>query len=148
MKKSISMYSLLARSIVVIILFSGFTAQASKGLNENEKSNSKESVMKKKQLRHVVLFKFKESATDEDIKKVESAFTALPSKIPQIKGYEWGLNNSPESLDKGFTHCFFLTFDSEEDRAIYLPHPDHKAFGSILGPYLEDVLVVDYWAEN
>lgn len=99
----------------------------------------------KRQLRHVVLFKFKESATPDDIKKVEDAFSALPGKIPQIRDYEWGTNNSPEGLDKGFTHCFFLTFDSEEDRAIYLPHPDHKAFGQMLGPFLEDVLVVDYW---
>ncbi len=98
-------------------------------------------------LRHVVLFKFKEGTTPEQISQVEAAFGALPAKIPQIKDYEWGLNNSPEGLEKGFTHCFFLTFDSEEDRATYLPHPDHKAFGAVLSPYLEDVLVVDYWTK-
>jgi len=96
-------------------------------------------------LRHVVLFKFKATATTDDIKTVENAFSALPAKIPQILDYEWGLNNSPEDLDKGFTHCYLLTFVSESDRAIYLPHPDHKAFGDIVGPILEDVLVVDYW---
>ncbi len=96
-------------------------------------------------LRHVVLFKFKEGTTDAEVKKVEDAFSALPSKIPQIMSYEWGLNNSPEGLEKGFTHCFFLTFNSEEDRAVYLPHPDHKAFGQILSPFLDDVLVIDYW---
>lgn len=99
-------------------------------------------------LRHVVLFKFKDSTTQADIKKVEYAFNALPGKIPQIKGYEWGTNNSPEGLDKGFTHCFFLTFNSEEDRAIYLPHPDHEAFGTVLGPHLDDVLVIDYWTKS
>ena len=98
-------------------------------------------------LRHIVLFKFKEGTTAADIKKVEDAFSALPSKIPQIMAYEWGLNNSPEGLEKGFTHCFFLTFNSEEDRAIYLPHPDHKAFGQVLSPFLDDVLVVDYWTK-
>lgn len=97
-------------------------------------------------LRHVVLFKFKDGAPVEKINEVEEAFSALPSKIPQIQAYEWGLNNSPEGLEKGFTHCFFVTFASEEDRAIYLPHPDHQAFVAILEPYLEDVLVVDYWA--
>lgn len=96
-------------------------------------------------LRHVVLFKFKEGTSEKDIAKVQDAFTALPSKISEIAGYEWGLNNSPEGLEKGFTHCFFLTFKSEEDRATYLPHPDHKAFGEVLGPHLDDVLVVDYW---
>jgi len=109
--------------------------------------NEKETKTSKKQLRHVVLFKFKEGTAAADIAKVEAAFTALPGKIPQIKGYEWGTNNSPEGLDKGFTHCFFLSFDSEEDRAIYLPHPDHKAFGDVLGPHLDDVLVVDYWTK-
>lgn len=98
-------------------------------------------------LRHVVLFKFKEGTTLADIKKVEDAFSALPSKIPQIMSYEWGLNNSPEGLEKGFTHCFFLTFNSVEDRAIYLPHPDHKAFGQVLSPFLDDVLVIDYWTK-
>ena len=99
-------------------------------------------------LRHVVLFKFKDGTTKAQMKEVEDAFSALPSKIEQIKGYEWGLNNSPEGLDKGFTHTFFLTFESEEDRAIYLPHPDHKAFGAVLSPYLEDVLVIDYWTKG
>ncbi len=98
-------------------------------------------------LRHVVLFKFKDGTAPEDIKKVEDAFSALPSKIPEIKGYEWGINNSPESLNKGLTHCFFLTFENEEDRGIYLPHPDHKAFGEVLGPHLDDVLVLDYWTK-
>tara|TARA_R110000868_G_scaffold280326_3_gene540387 strand:- start:3760 stop:4182 length:423 start_codon:yes stop_codon:yes gene_type:complete len=98
-------------------------------------------------LRHVVLFKFKENTSKADIGKVEAAFSDLPSKIPQIVGYEWGLNNSPEGLNKGFTHCFFLTFHSEEDRAIYLPHPDHKAFGAVLTPHLADVTVIDYWTK-
>ena len=122
----------------------------------NQSTNTTEKAVKKasmeaeaatKQLRHVVLFKFKEGTSEADIQKVEAAFTALPNKIKEIKGYEWGTNNSPEGLDKGFTHCFFLTFDSEEGRAIYLPHPDHKAFGAVLGPHLEDVLVLDYWVK-
>ena len=98
-----------------------------------------------KQLRHIVLFKFKEGTSKSEIDKVEASFAALPSKIKEIKEFEWGLNNSPENLNKGFTHGFLLTFDSEEGRDIYLPHPDHKAFGEIVGPILEDVFVLDYW---
>lgn len=98
-------------------------------------------------LRHVVLFKFKEDTPIEKIKEIENSFHELQSKIPQIFRYEWGLNNSPENLNKDFTHCFLLTFKSEADRALYLPHPDHKAFGGLLTPYLADVLVVDYWVK-
>jgi len=108
--------------------------------------NAQNQTMKEKVLRHVVLLKFKDGTNTADVKKVEDAFRALPSKIKEIKSLEWGLNNSPENLNSGFTHCFFLTFASEQDRAVYLPHPAHKAFGSVLGPYLDKVLVIDYWA--
>jgi len=97
-------------------------------------------------LRHVVLFKFKDSSTRQDIKEVEDAFRALPGKIDAIYDFEWGTDVSVENRQQGFTHCFFVTFQSEDDRAIYLPHPAHKEFGRILGPHLDKVLVVDYWA--
>lgn len=98
-------------------------------------------------LRHVVLFSFNETSSADDIASIEKAFGALPSKIKEIDDYEWGLNNSPEGLNKGLTHCFLVTFKSEADRAAYLPHPDHKAFVDLLGPHLKDVLVVDYWSK-
>jgi|SRR5436190_23708374 len=101
-----------------------------------------------KLLRHVVLFSFKEGSTPEQIKKVTDAFAELPKKIKQIKSFEWGTNNSPEGLNQGFTHCFFVSFASEKDRAVYLPHPDHVAFGDILRPILDKVLVIDYWTEK
>lgn len=96
-------------------------------------------------LRHVVSFKFKDTATKEQITEIVEAFAALPGKIPEIRAFEWGTNNSPEKHDKGFTHVFILTFNSEADRTAYLPHPAHKAFGQKLGPIIEDVFVVDYW---
>ncbi|WP_337042946.1 Dabb family protein [Emticicia sp. 17c] len=101
-----------------------------------------------KVLRHAVLFKFKDSSTPEDIKKVEDAFRALPGQIKEISGFEWGTNNSPENLNQGYTHMFFLTFKSEKDREVYLPHPAHKAFGKVLGPHLDKVLVLDYWTSK
>ena len=99
---------------------------------------------KVKKIRHVVCFKFKEDATDAQIRKVEKAFAGLKKKIPEIKGLEWGVNNSPEGLNKGFTHCFIVTFADEKGRKIYLPHPDHKAFVEILKPILDDVFVIDF----
>ncbi|THH41833.1 Dabb family protein [Neolewinella litorea] len=96
-------------------------------------------------LRHAVFFAFKDDATPAQIDSVQQAFSALPEQIEQIRDFEWGVNNSPEGLNKGFTHAFFLTFHSEADRDAYLPHPAHQEFGRILGPHLKDVFVVDYW---
>ena len=99
---------------------------------------------KKATLQHIVLFKFKPETTPEKVAEIIAAFEALPSKIKEIKGFKWGTNNSPEKLDKGLTHAFILTFDSAADRDAYLPHPAHKEFGKIVGPYLADVTVVDF----
>jgi hypothetical protein len=98
-------------------------------------------------LRHVVMFKFKDESSAEDVETVVKAFENLPNEIPEITGFEWGTNNSPENLNNEFTHIFTLTFDTEEGRAAYLPHPAHKAFGGILGPHLDKVMVMDYWNE-
>ena len=99
-------------------------------------------------LQHVVAFKFKEDATNEQILKVEKAFVSLKGKIPEIAHLEWGTNNSPEGLNKDFTHCFIVTFHDEKGREVYLPHPDHKAFLKILKPILADVFVIDFWTKN
>lgn len=97
---------------------------------------------------HVVSLKFKEAATLEQIKEVEIAFQDLKKKIPQIVSMEWGTNNSPENLNKGFTHGFVLTFKTEKDRDAYLVHPDHKAFGKLVGGVLADVFVLDFLAKE
>ncbi len=126
------------RKMIILMLLAGMSMQ----IVSAQQSSSQ------KLLRHVVLFKFKEDATAANIKTVEDAFKSLPSKINLIKGFEWGINNSPENINEGLTHCFFLSFTSEKDRNEYLVHPAHKAFGEILKPYLDKVVVVDYWIKN
>lgn len=96
-------------------------------------------------LRHVVLFQFKDGTAQEQIQEIEDAFRSLPGEIDAIHDFEWGTDVSVEGKAAGFTHCFFVTFASAADRDTYLPHPAHTAFGSLLGPHLEKVLVVDYW---
>ena len=59
-----------------------------------------------------------------------------------------GINNSPENKNKGCTHGFILTFHTEKDRDAYLVHPQHKEFGKLVGPLLDDVFVLDFWAKE
>src|SRR6266566_1862087 len=99
-------------------------------------------------LRHVVAFKFKQTATREQIKQVEDAFRDLRKKIKEIQNYEWGTNVSKETRNKGCTHGFILTFKSESDRDTYIDHPAHREFGKLVGPVLDDVFVIDFWAKE
>lgn len=97
---------------------------------------------------HVVSLKFKEGTTPEQIKAVEDAFAALKTKVPGVTSLHFGTNVSPEKLNKGYTHCFVLSFATEKDRDVYLTHPEHKAFGKVLGPVLGEVMVIDFWSKE
>jgi len=132
------MRKILLFTFLVIVSIQTLSAQPTAEKNKNNTAV----------LRHVVMFKFQDKATPADIKKVEEAFRALPGKIPLIKDFEWGMNNSPEKLNQGLTHCFLLSFKSLEDRDAYLVHPAHKAFGEILKPYFDKATVLDYWAHK
>lgn len=124
--------------IAAVVCGIGLTMQA-----ENfSKAQNREQA--KAHVRHVVLFKFKEEVTPQQIQKVIDAFGALQKKIDVIRDFEWGTDVSVEHKTHGFTHCFLVTFDDEKGRDIYLPHPDHKEFGKLVGPLLEDVLVFDF----
>jgi hypothetical protein len=96
-------------------------------------------------LRHVVLFKYKPEVTPAQLDEINRAFQDLKRQIPEVRDFERGINNSPEGLDKGFTHGYLITFSSEEDRAAYLPHPAHKKFVELLGGKLDEPFVFDYW---
>jgi hypothetical protein len=128
-------------SLLSLILLVAVTMIASSTTAESNNQGDNKAM-----LRHVVIFKFKDSSTPADVQKVVDGFRGLKAKIPQIASFEYGTNNSPEGLNDGFTHCFLVTFKTDKDRDAYLPHPAHKAFVDILKPHLEKAMVIDYWA--
>jgi hypothetical protein len=92
------------------------------------------------------MFQFKEGTGNEKVREIESAFASLPEKIDVIRDFEWGTDVSVEGKAAGFTHCFLVTFASEADRDIYLPHPAHQAFVSLVRSHVEKSLVLDFRA--
>lgn len=97
--------------------------------------------------RHVVCFQFKSGTTDAEVAEIEKAFAALPEKIDTIIDFEWGTSENIEPLNDDFTHCFLVSFKDKKGLEVYLPHPDHQAFVSLLRPKLEKVFVFDYTAK-
>jgi len=97
-------------------------------------------------LRHVVLFRFKDTSSPTEIGEVVRRFTELPKLVPGIDSLEWGENCSPEGLAHGHSHAFLLSFASAEARDAYLVHPDHVAFASWVQSILASATVLDYWA--
>ncbi|WP_434354937.1 Dabb family protein [Parasalinivibrio latis] len=95
-------------------------------------------------IRHVLLIKFQPSVTQAAIDDIQVLFEEIPTKVEGVLAVEWGLNNSPEGLNKGYTHCVVMTFTNDAGRQNYLPHPEHLALKNVFVPALEDVIVFDY----
>ena len=143
--KQLSNFSIASLLLTCTILYSCVQEATSQDATEQVVETTP--TMEEKLLRHVVIFKFNDDSSTEDVERLNQSFNALQDSIPVIKDFEWGINDSPEDFHQGFTHCYLLTFASEEDRdSIYTPHPAHQAFVASLQPHLEKVFVVDYWA--
>jgi hypothetical protein len=75
-------------------------------------------------LRHVVLLRWKEGATEAEKRAVEEGLRALPAAIPQIRRYELGAD---AGLAEGnFDFALVADFDSPADFVTYQEHPEHQ----------------------
>jgi hypothetical protein len=101
-----------------------------------------------KELRHVVLFKFKDGVSADSIKAMQTAFKGLVNQITVCKKSEYGLNDTSDNLNQGFTHSFAITFASDEDRNTYLAHPEHGAFIKQFSPIIDKICMAAFWAER
>jgi Stress responsive A/B Barrel Domain len=101
-----------------------------------------------KVLRHVVMYKFKDTTTGQQVQQVVDSFAGLPKQIDTIIGFERGTNVSSEGKSEGFTHVFVVTFKDEAGRDAYLKHPAHDAYVQVVKDKREKVVVFDYWAEK
>ena len=126
---SASKISLLALPVVFAAIMSN-TATA----QENDKV-----------LRHVVMYKFKDSLTPAQVQEIVDAFAGLPKKIDAIIDFEHGTNVSREGKSEGFTHVFVVTFRDEAGRDAYLVHPAHDDYVKVVSGKRDKVVVFDYW---
>jgi len=97
---------------------------------------------------HVVLLKIRADVPAERVERVFGALSGLRRKIPGLLSFEGGPYDSPEGLNRGYTHGFRMTFTDAAARDTYLPHPEHELVKGlvleVLEGGLEGVLAFDY----
>ncbi|TLS27010.1 hypothetical protein PpBr36_05262 [Pyricularia pennisetigena] len=101
---------------------------------------------------HTVLFTFKASASDEEVRNVCKQFVALKDKCihptsqaPYILSLKAGRDNSQEDCQEGLTHAFVVEFPSAEDRDYYTNQdPAHQALAKAMDPLVERAVAVDF----
>ncbi|WP_111641828.1 Dabb family protein [Marinimicrobium alkaliphilum] len=95
-------------------------------------------------IRHILLIKFNSQATAEKLKDLRALFESMPDAVSGVESVEWGLNDSPEGKNQGYTHAVVMNFTDESARQAYLPHPAHDALKAVFIPLLDDIIVFDY----
>ncbi|KAL1535360.1 stress-response A/B barrel domain-containing protein HS1-like [Salvia divinorum] len=98
-------------------------------------------------VKHILLAKFKEGITEEEIQECMKRFENLVDHLPSLKSFKWGEELSIANFHQGFTHVFELTFESGEGVAEYLSHPHHVAYAEFFLPKLEKFIAVDFAAK-
>lgn len=95
-------------------------------------------------IRHILLIKFNSQASSKKIEELRALFEAMPRSVQGVVSVEWGVNDSPEGMNQGYTHSVLMTFADEAARQHYLPHPEHEALKAAFIPLLDDIIVFDY----
>lgn len=93
---------------------------------------------------HSVLMKVSPSTEEDAIDKLYVALKGLKDKIPGLLEFSGGPYDSPEGLNKEFTHAFSMVFASREDRDAYFPHPEHEIVKMMVLAVVDDVIAFDY----
>ncbi len=96
-------------------------------------------------VRHVVMWKFKESAEGctklENMEKVREGLFALLPIIPEIKKMEIGFD--VKHTDASMDFMLLTEFDNMDDLGVYAVHPDHLKLSGFVREVVETRVVLD-----
>lgn len=95
---------------------------------------------------HIVILKFKSEIVQVEKDAIFQSLQNLLDKqlIPGLLEYSGGIYDSPEGLNKDFTHAFTMKFADKESRDAYFPHPEHEKVKDLIVPRIDDVICFDY----
>ena len=93
-------------------------------------------------IQHIVLFRFKDSATPGEIVAAGEALLAMKAGIPEIKGIHFGPNLGPSV--KEYSHGLIVTCEDMGAVQRYLEHPIHRnTVDQVIAPIRDERLAAD-----
>lgn len=94
-------------------------------------------------IEHIVLFRWKSEATDEQVAGGMEGLHSLQDRITGIVALACGADFSGRA--HGYTHALVIRFSDRAAFDAYGPHPAHRAvIETHLKPILEDVIDFDF----
>jgi len=98
-----------------------------------------------KVVEHVVLFKAKEEAGKDVLKKMMDGLWSLQYRIPNVLYIDVGEAMDEEKDSKGYTHALFVRLRDQEALEAYAKHPQHlDVVENLVKPNVVGILALDY----
>ena len=98
-------------------------------------------------IRHVVMFKWKDGTTREQVQTAGDRLGRLPGQIPEIAAYSFGPDLGLSDGASGF--AVVADFATVEDWRAYLAHPAHlRVVEEAVAPIRESRTVVQFEMED
>ena len=95
---------------------------------------------------HVVMMKFKDDVSDEQITELEERLEELPDKIIEIQSYEFG--RDMVRSERSYDFALVSVFANLETLRQYQEHPAHLKVVQKLGKMCDNIGVVDFEASK
>lgn len=93
--------------------------------------------------RHVVLFRFRDDATEEQTRTLEERLRTLPGLIPELKAYAIGRDAGVDPGNPDF--AVVADFDDQDGYLTYRDHPVHrKIIDECVTPIVTERRAVQY----
>ncbi len=94
-------------------------------------------------IRHVVVFRWNDTVTDESLAALSAALDALPDEIEQLVAYRHGSDLG--LADTNHDYALVADLASTDDFAAYRDHPAHQAvIAEHIAPYVDSRVAVQY----
>ena len=88
-------------------------------------------------IRHVAVFRFKDSATDAVIDEIDETLATLPSIIPEIISFSSGRN--AHVTESAWDYAVVSDFASPQDYLVYAKDPLHRDMvKNVVGPHVAE----------
>jgi hypothetical protein len=86
-------------------------------------------------IRHVAVFRFKDSATGVVVDEIDAALATLPALIPEIISFSSGRNVN--ITEGAWDYAVVSDFASPEDYLVYATNPQHMDMvRNLVGPHV------------
>ncbi len=93
-------------------------------------------------LKHIVFMKFKEGVTDAEISDLEKGLGGLPSRIPEIKGYQFG--RDIVHSDRSYDFALVSDFENLDALQRYQVNSHHVPVVGMVKSISSSILAVDF----